>query len=513
MLKMPKPRKQKQQPKISSLSASEQMELMLLLQEEEQRKTLIAPHPSNLPQQLAVTIWSDWMFYGGAAGGGKSFYILILAMTQHQRSVIYRRTYPQTMELREKLRSIVSQIPNSRIIKDSTEFYFWGKTIHIRSLKDWSHVEGMQGNTYDLMAFDECTHFPLEWIKYLSTWNRTTLPNQRCRIVLTSNPPTSNSGKWVGSMFAKWVSANYSGKRGRSGEIAWFININNEQREVDGPQTVIAEDGEAYEPYSVAFVQARLSDNIFLGDDYRKRLDLLPDAYKRAFKDGDWGVMDADDIFQIFPSRWIEIAREKGREMKQNGTWGKSAIEGIGCDVAISADRSAQAYFDGRSIRKVVRVIGSHTPTGHDYCEWVKSTMAEFCIGYLPRSINVDGANLAAGEIMEKDAQLRGAVRKWLFQWGSTIDRDRSGFFEHGNIKAQAFDYLAWLFNPSNPDSIALDPDDEELALELKSILWADNQRSDKRFVEDKEGYIKRVGKSPDLVDACVFAIMHRLAG
>ena len=130
--------------------------------------------------------------------------------------------------------------------------------------------------------------------------------------------------------------------------------------------------------------------------DYYKRLSFLPETMQRAFRDGDWGVMELSDIMQIFPSEWVELARERGRRMKENGTWGTSAIESVGCDVAISEDRSVQAYFDGKSIRKVIRITGSHTPTGQSYCDWVMSTFPTFCHGYIPR-FNVDGSNLAAG--------------------------------------------------------------------------------------------------------------------
>ena len=47
------------------------------------------------PQQMAYESRADIMLFGGAAGGGKSALLIGLALTRHQRSIIYRRESKQ----------------------------------------------------------------------------------------------------------------------------------------------------------------------------------------------------------------------------------------------------------------------------------------------------------------------------------------------------------------------------------------------------------------------------------
>ena len=51
------------------------------------------PEPSNPPQVEAYHSKADLLLYGGAAGGGKTDLLIGLALTAHERSVIFRRAY------------------------------------------------------------------------------------------------------------------------------------------------------------------------------------------------------------------------------------------------------------------------------------------------------------------------------------------------------------------------------------------------------------------------------------
>src|SRR5688572_6739241 len=51
--------------------------------------------PRSDPQRMALESEADEIYYGGAAGGGKTDLIIGAAITQHQRSVIFRREYAQ----------------------------------------------------------------------------------------------------------------------------------------------------------------------------------------------------------------------------------------------------------------------------------------------------------------------------------------------------------------------------------------------------------------------------------
>jgi len=62
------------------------------------------PHPENVPQIKAYVSEADILYFGGAAGGGKSDLLLGLALTAHKKSIIFRREY---LQLRERLLTVV----------------------------------------------------------------------------------------------------------------------------------------------------------------------------------------------------------------------------------------------------------------------------------------------------------------------------------------------------------------------------------------------------------------------
>ena len=55
------------------------------------------------PQQQAYESEADIVLFGGAAGGGKSSLLIGLALTRHQRSVIYRREVKQLGPIEEEI--------------------------------------------------------------------------------------------------------------------------------------------------------------------------------------------------------------------------------------------------------------------------------------------------------------------------------------------------------------------------------------------------------------------------
>ena len=71
------------------------------------------------PQTDAYNSPADILYYGGAAGGGKSDLLLGLALTRHQRSIIYRREHTQNVALVDRLLGEILQSRDGWNGKDS----------------------------------------------------------------------------------------------------------------------------------------------------------------------------------------------------------------------------------------------------------------------------------------------------------------------------------------------------------------------------------------------------------
>jgi hypothetical protein len=87
---------------FANMPASEKAAYDELLRPELEAKWLALPGP----QESARSSKADLLLYGGAAGGGKTDLVIGLALTEHQRSVIFRRAFVDLRGVEERLLEI-----------------------------------------------------------------------------------------------------------------------------------------------------------------------------------------------------------------------------------------------------------------------------------------------------------------------------------------------------------------------------------------------------------------------
>ncbi len=201
--------------------------------------------------------------YGGARGGGKSWAMrrkmVMLAMRYpNLRLLLLRRTL---QELRENhILPLQSELAGyAGFKKDERAFIFPnGSRLTLGYCDADSDVLQYQGAEYDVIGFEEATHFKEEWIVFICTALRTTKRNFTARVYYTCNPGG------VGHAYIKRL----------------FIDRRFEASER-------AED--------YAFIPAVVYDNRVLMDadpEYVRRLEALPAHKRRAHLEGDWNVYE-----------------------------------------------------------------------------------------------------------------------------------------------------------------------------------------------------------------------------
>ena len=137
------------------------------------------PFPGS-PQEAALNSPADEIFYGGAAGGGKTDLLLGLAVTQHRNSIIFRREYPQLSGLIQRSREVLSSTGAryngmEKVWRDIPG----GRRLEFGAVQYEKDKYKFQGRAHDLKGFDELPNFTKTQYEYLKGWARTAEPGQR----------------------------------------------------------------------------------------------------------------------------------------------------------------------------------------------------------------------------------------------------------------------------------------------------------------------------------------------
>lgn len=233
-----------------------------------------------ITRKLNVNIWPkqkqfidcddiDEVFYGGAAGGGKSEAILHFCLKRRMQypnsvGIIFRRKFPDL---------------ERTLIPRSHEFFLrvgakYNSSKHVwvfpNGSKQWfgfceneNDVYSYQSAEYQDMCFDEASHFTFFQYSYLTSRCRSSKSNIKPLIRLASNPGGVGHG-WLKKRFVDPGRVNKK----------WFLQ--EEQK-------------------SLSFIPAQLEDNpsLHLNDKtYESRLKVLGDKKYRALRFGDWDVFE-----------------------------------------------------------------------------------------------------------------------------------------------------------------------------------------------------------------------------
>lgn len=495
---------------LSDLSPAELVRLLPALGAEDRRELdalLTDGLPDWLPQigpQLAaLESEADILFYGGAAGGGKTDLLLGAALTTQEHSIIFRREAVQLIGLEERMAKIVGgrkgynsqtgvwRLPGNRVME-------------LGSVKDPDDWTKYQGRPHDLKGFDEITHFLEAQFRTLIGWMRTDNPRVRQRVICAGNPPTSSEGEWVIRYWAPWLDPRHPNKA-RPGELRWFVtDEKGKDLEVPGPAPVKIGD-EMMTPKSRTFINSSVDDNLFLQlTGYKATLQALPEPLRSQMLRGDFLAGRTDPVWQLIPTEWIKAAMERWKPKDAKGP-----MTALGFDPARGGiDKSAAAPRHGQWFDRILTVPGVVTNDGPKAAGFV----APLVRNGAPVCVDAIGIGSSALDFLKVLGLL---VFPVVGSEGSTCsDKTQTLWFK--NKRAEMYWLLREALDPTNPDPVFLPPDDELLgdlcAVRYKVVAMGKLAGIQ---IRDKDEIREVLGRSPDKGDsvAMTFASGIPIAG
>ena len=454
--------------------------------------------PQAGPQLDAYLSEADQLFYGGAGGGGKTDLEIGLGLEEHQKTIIFRREFPQLAGIADRLVEILG---NRNGFNSQTGMWRLGdgRTIELASVPHADDVEKYRGRPHDLICFDEGTQFTEDQYRFLIGWCRSTKPGQRCRVVLAGNPPTDAEGEWVIRYWAPWLDPEHLNPAA-PGELRWFAVLDGVDTEVAGPEPFefTGKDGETetIEPTSRTFIPARVEDNDFLmRTGYKRQLQSLPEPLRTQVLKGLFGARKDDNKWQVIPSAWVDAAMVRWAETPRPDV----PITALGVDVArggkdktVIAPRRGLNYFD-----EFKKIPGSETPDGPTAAAFVLTARD----GHGAVNLDIIGVGGSAYDCLNGT---EGITVNAMNGAGASKARDRSGQLGMVNKRAEWYWAMREALDPENGINLALPPD-RELKADLCAPRWKLTPRGIQ--IESKEDIIKRLGRSPDCGDAAVYGL------
>ena len=307
-----------------------------------------APEPTNQPQFDAYHSEADLLLYGGAAGGGNDL-LLGLGLTAHRHSVIFRRTYVDLNDMERRLIAIRGTRAGYNSVDMALQFD--GRVIEFGALERPGSELTWQGRPHDFIGFDEGAQLPESKVRFVMGWLRSEDPDQRCRVVIASNPPIGAQGEWLIPWFAPWLDPAFPDPA-KPGELRWrCMRADGSIAWMDGPgmHTI---DGTPLLAISCTFIPARLSDNRYLHDTkYLAQLMNLAEPLRSKLLHGDFSAGREDAANQVIRSAWVSEAQ--GR-WKPDGGQGLKMLT-LGVDVAKGgADETVLAALYGTWIAPLI---------------------------------------------------------------------------------------------------------------------------------------------------------------
>ena len=273
----------------------------------------IRPQPG--PQEAFLSSPADVVIYGGAAGGGKTYGMLLDALhythVQGFGAVFFRKNHNQIFSeggLWDTSLDLYTGLPNAVPVLGRCQWKFMNPKGRTCSKVSFKHIERdldlgkWQGSQICALYFDELTHFSEKTFFYMFSRNRS-LCGVRPYTRASCNPDPDS---WVAKFIEWWIDpkTGYAIPE-RSGVIRWFIRIEEvihwaDTREELWERFNLTTKTERDKPKSVTFIAASVYDNkLLLEKDpgYLANLEAMALVERERLLHGNWKIKAAAGLF------------------------------------------------------------------------------------------------------------------------------------------------------------------------------------------------------------------------
>lgn len=273
------------------------------------KKIVIGPQPG--PQTKFLQSPADIVIFGGAAGGGKSFALLLDAMRHcvgddakpDFNAVLLRQSFQQIQQSGGLLSASEKIYPHlgANFTMNRMAWKFPSKaTVSFGHMEHEKDKLKYQGAEIPWIGFDELTHFSKGQFFYMLSRNRSTcgVPSQ---IRASCNP---DSASWVAEFIEWWIDKNTGLPiPERDGVIRYFVRVDDNIEWGDTPQELWDRVGSSFDgtheffPKSVTFIRSQLADNQILMEadpSYKASLRALPTTERLQLLEGNWLVSPSE---------------------------------------------------------------------------------------------------------------------------------------------------------------------------------------------------------------------------
>ncbi len=288
--------------------AAESLPETYSVQEEPTQEVLFQPNPG--PQTNFLAAPEREVLYGGAAGGGKTYSLIVDPLrycnNPNMNALILRRTNDELREIIHKSQEMYPQaFPGAKWMEKKSQWTFpSGARIWMTYLEQEKDVLRYQGQAFTYIGFDELTQYPTPYAwDYLRSRLRTADPSLPVYMRGTTNPGGPGHG-WVKKMF---IDPAPAGKPFWATDITTGETLKYPKQHAKSEQPL----------FKRRFIPAKLMDNPFLYEqgDYEAMLLSLPETQRRQLLEGSWDVAEGaafsefdrryhvTDVFAI-PDNW-----------------------------------------------------------------------------------------------------------------------------------------------------------------------------------------------------------------